>query len=98
MVTRSVVAGLMWFSYGQKELALRHSCEHDDRLPRYGWLHHDGVMYGEQEIVDHGKYVLYTLYSLVCRCGPASGMKYGSVVVECVVVYVVTMVTIVYVP
>ncbi|XP_065884638.1 mannosyl-oligosaccharide glucosidase-like isoform X2 [Dysidea avara] len=51
---QSVVAGLMWFSYGQKELALRHSCEHDDRLPRYGWLHHDGVMYGEQEIVDHG--------------------------------------------
>lgn len=55
MVTRSLVAGLMWFSYGQKEFALRHSCEHDDRLPRYGWLHHDGVMYGEQEIVDHGE-------------------------------------------
>jgi len=51
-----VVAGLMWFSYGQKEFALRHSCEHDDRLSRYGWLHHDGVMYGEQEIVDHGQY------------------------------------------
>lgn len=53
-----MVAGLMWFSYGQTEFNLRHSCEHDDRLLRYGWLHHDGVMYGEQEIVDHGECVL----------------------------------------
>lgn len=54
-VARSLLAGLMWFSYNRQDHSLRHTCEHDDRLPRYGWLHHDGMMYGDQEIVDHGR-------------------------------------------
>ena len=51
----------MWFSYNRQDHSLRHTCEHDDRLPRYGWLHHDGMMYGDQEIVDHGR-----VFPLMC--------------------------------
>ena len=36
---------------------MRHSCEQSDKLPRYGWIRHDGINFGMQEIVDHG-YVL----------------------------------------
>ena len=31
---------------------IRYTCEQGDNLPRYGWLQHDGVSYGAQEIVD----------------------------------------------
>ena len=27
-------------------------CEHGDGLDRYGWMKHDGVSFGEQEIID----------------------------------------------
>ena len=30
----------------------RYTCEQGDNLPKYGWLQHDGLSYGSQEIVD----------------------------------------------
>ena len=57
----SLMLGLMWFS-GQSydgNIHMRHSCEQIDKLPRYGWIRHDGINFGMQEIVDHG-YVLNT--------------------------------------
>uniref|UniRef100_A0A8C5WJS2 Mannosyl-oligosaccharide glucosidase n=1 Tax=Leptobrachium leishanense TaxID=445787 RepID=A0A8C5WJS2_9ANUR len=53
---RSVVTGLMWITQSQFP-ALRHTCEQSDGLARYGWLLHDGVNFGIQEIRDKG----YTL-------------------------------------
>lgn len=46
--------GLMWFSQfpHDGQLSIRHTCEQNDRLPKYGWLKHDGVKFGSQEIVD----------------------------------------------
>ncbi|XP_033105341.1 mannosyl-oligosaccharide glucosidase-like isoform X2 [Anneissia japonica] len=50
----SLVTGLMWFKQfaTRKNFAVRHSCEHSDELPKYGWLMHDGVNFGVQEIVE----------------------------------------------
>ena len=33
-------------------ISLRYSCEQDDNLAKYGWLQHDGRMFGTQEIID----------------------------------------------
>ncbi|KAJ1212034.1 hypothetical protein NDU88_007378 [Pleurodeles waltl] len=38
----------------EMDVSLRHTCEQGDRLPRYGWLMHDGVNFGIQEIQDFG--------------------------------------------
>ena len=55
-VPNSLLVGMMWFSYDQSgQLQLRHWCEHGDRLPRYGWISHDGTDYGQQRIVDHSR-------------------------------------------
>lgn len=44
----------MWFSQfpHDGQLSIRHTCEQGDRLSKYGWLKHDGVNFGTQEIVD----------------------------------------------
>lgn len=52
----SLVTGLMW--YFPRRLkpggdGIRHWCEQSDNLDRYGWLKHDGVNFGVQEIVDN---------------------------------------------
>ncbi|KAG9259869.1 mannosyl-oligosaccharide glucosidase [Astyanax mexicanus] len=51
---RSVVTGLMWMrQFSEMDVNLRHTCEQGDRLPGYGWLMHDGVNFGVQEIHDN---------------------------------------------
>lgn len=32
--------------------ALRHECSEGDKLGPYGWVEHDGISYGKQEIID----------------------------------------------
>ena len=45
--------GVMWM--GRQRLdELRHTCEQGDHLGRYGWIRHDGLGYGQQELVDGG--------------------------------------------
>ncbi|XP_050800860.1 mannosyl-oligosaccharide glucosidase isoform X2 [Gopherus flavomarginatus] len=51
---RPPVAGLMWLRQAAAEARLRHTCEQSDGLPGYGWLLHDGLHFGVQEIRDHG--------------------------------------------
>uniref|UniRef100_A0A8D0CAD0 Mannosyl-oligosaccharide glucosidase n=1 Tax=Salvator merianae TaxID=96440 RepID=A0A8D0CAD0_SALMN len=51
---RSPVAGLMWMQQLEGEIRLRHTCEQSDKLSRYGWLLHDGLNFGVQEILDSG--------------------------------------------
>ncbi len=55
-VVRSLVVGVMWFSYNG-QFGIRHTCEHGDRLSRYGWTRHDGSSFGQQEIIDGRKCV-----------------------------------------
>lgn len=57
----SLMLGLMWFSRYSSDgnIHIRHSCEQSDKLPRYGWIRHDGINFGTQEIVDNG-YMLTT--------------------------------------
>ncbi|CAI9611293.1 unnamed protein product [Staurois parvus] len=43
----------MWLSQSGLS-SLRHTCEQGDGLARYGWLMHDGVNFGVQEIKDKG--------------------------------------------
>ena len=44
----------MWYAYDQSgRFNIRHSCEHSDNLPQYGWIRHDGTEYGQQRIIDH---------------------------------------------
>ncbi|CAH1785069.1 unnamed protein product [Owenia fusiformis] len=68
----SPLFGLMWFDQfvGQGMPAVRHWCNQGDRLPRYGWLAHDGVNFGSQEIVDH-RYIMMT--DFVKRQGGSHG-------------------------
>ena len=49
------MTGLMWFAQYPHDgkLAIRHTCEQGDGLHKYGWLKHDGVNCGTQEIIDH---------------------------------------------
>ncbi|XP_056136142.1 mannosyl-oligosaccharide glucosidase [Lampris incognitus] len=50
---RSIVTGLMWMrQFSDIDVNLRHTCEQGDRLQSYGWLMHDGVSFGVQEIQD----------------------------------------------
>lgn len=44
----------MWLQQLEGDVRLRHTCEQSDGLPRYGWLRHDGVGFGVQEIRDRG--------------------------------------------
>lgn len=43
----------MWLRQAA-EARLRHTCEQSDGLPGYGWLLHDGLRFGAQEIRDRG--------------------------------------------
>uniref|UniRef100_A0A8C8S4D2 Mannosyl-oligosaccharide glucosidase n=1 Tax=Pelusios castaneus TaxID=367368 RepID=A0A8C8S4D2_9SAUR len=47
------VAGLMWMAQ-DAEARLRHTCEQSDGLTTYGWLLHDGLHFGQQQIRDRG--------------------------------------------
>lgn len=45
--------GLMWMSQNShSDVNLRHTCEQGDGLSSYGWLIHDGVNFGMQQIRD----------------------------------------------
>ncbi|KAF7217952.1 mannosyl-oligosaccharide glucosidase [Nothobranchius furzeri] len=48
---RSIVAGMMWMrQFSDMDMNLRHTCEQGDHLQGYGWLMHDGLTFGVQEI------------------------------------------------
>ena len=38
--------------FSDMDVNLRHTCEQGDRLQGYGWLMHDGINFGVQEIRD----------------------------------------------
>uniref|UniRef100_H2ZJN7 Mannosyl-oligosaccharide glucosidase n=1 Tax=Ciona savignyi TaxID=51511 RepID=H2ZJN7_CIOSA len=70
---RSLVTGLMWLKQHeryQNELPLRHTCEHGDKLLRYGWTAHDGENFGIQDMVEQG-YIIRT--SFVKKSGGLHG-------------------------
>ncbi|KAK3094634.1 hypothetical protein FSP39_004266 [Pinctada imbricata] len=52
---RSPVFGLMWLTQFTFEMPppIRHWCSQDDKLAKYGWLKHDGVNFGVQEIEEN---------------------------------------------
>ncbi|TMS23902.1 Mannosyl-oligosaccharide glucosidase [Larimichthys crocea] len=50
----SMVTGMMWMrQFSDMDVNLRHTCEQGDRLQGYGWLMHDGLTFGVQEIRDN---------------------------------------------
>uniref|UniRef100_A0A8C4UL00 Mannosyl-oligosaccharide glucosidase n=1 Tax=Falco tinnunculus TaxID=100819 RepID=A0A8C4UL00_FALTI len=67
---RALVTGLMWLQQGEGGGSLRHTCEQSDGLSRYGWLMHDGVNFGVQEIRDKG---LFLKTEFVKRLGGEHG-------------------------
>jgi len=47
-------AGMMWMrQFSDLDVNLRHTCEQGDHLQGYGWLMHDGLTFGVQEIQDN---------------------------------------------
>lgn len=50
------LTGLMWHVNQENNPKsfenLRHSCEQGDHMKRYGWLRHDGISFGDEEILD----------------------------------------------
>nr|XP_009858246.1 mannosyl-oligosaccharide glucosidase-like [Ciona intestinalis] len=71
---QSLVTGLMWLRQHeryQSELPLRHTCEHGDKLLKYGWLAHDGVNFGIQDVVEQG-------YSLRTSFVKVPGGRHGG--------------------
>lgn len=51
---RSPVFGMMWLTEFTRQMPprLHHWCDQGDNLQRYGWLKHDGINFGVQEIVE----------------------------------------------
>jgi mannosyl-oligosaccharide glucosidase len=52
---QSPAFGLMWMvQFDQRRSGdnIRHTCEQSHHLPRYGWIQHDGVDFGVQEIFE----------------------------------------------
>lgn len=48
-----IYLGLMWMrQFTDMDGNLRHTCEQGDHLQGYGWIMHDGVSFGVQEIHD----------------------------------------------
>ncbi|XP_029451333.1 mannosyl-oligosaccharide glucosidase isoform X2 [Rhinatrema bivittatum] len=60
----------MWMQQTELDVHLRHTCEQNDGLPSYGWLMHDGLNFGVQEIRDLG-FILRTEF--VKRVGGQHG-------------------------
>ncbi|XP_076812485.1 mannosyl-oligosaccharide glucosidase-like [Clavelina lepadiformis] len=59
---QSLVTGLMWLKQNKKfkgEPPMRHTCEQGDQILKYGWVAHDGVNFGIQDIAERG-YMLRT--------------------------------------
>lgn len=68
---RSIVTGMMWMrQFSDYDMNLRHTCEQDDHLQSYGWLMHDGMTFGVQEIRDNN-FILTTEF--VKRMGGDNG-------------------------
>lgn len=68
---RAFATGLMWFEQFQPGMPqVRHQCDQGDRLPKYGWLKHDGRRFGIQEI-DDTRFVLRTEFLKQPRNGTA---------------------------
>jgi mannosyl-oligosaccharide glucosidase len=59
----SMVTGMMWFlnRIEGHSLPLRHWCDQNDRLERYGWTYHDFNSFGIQELID-GNVVFQTSF------------------------------------
>lgn len=60
----SPVMGLMWYrpvNLGYGGQGLRHWCDMNDKLEKYGWQYHDGKHFGSQEIYD-GQFQLRTSF------------------------------------
>ncbi|KAM6132367.1 mannosyl-oligosaccharide glucosidase [Pterocles gutturalis] len=49
---RALVTGFMWLQQSQGSGGLRHTCEQNDGVSRYGWSLHDGESFGVQDIED----------------------------------------------
>lgn len=50
----SYFTGMMWMrQFADVDMSLRHTCEQGDHLQSYGWLMHDGLSFGVQEIRDN---------------------------------------------
>jgi len=45
--------GMMWFNQFSRNLQIRHWCDHNDRMAKYGWLAHDGRNFGIHETVEN---------------------------------------------
>lgn len=63
-----VLTGLMWGS-GMGVDQMRHTCDHGDRLQRFGWKAHDGRSFGEHEVEDqlHGMRVVASFAKVEAR-------------------------------
>jgi mannosyl-oligosaccharide glucosidase len=53
----------------------RHLCNQGDNLKTYGWIEHDGVNFGVQEIVDHN---MKLTTSFVKKLGGTKGGDWTS--------------------
>lgn len=51
---RSLVAGLMWIGLKDGRYSVRHVCQDNDGLSKYGWTRHNGRDFGHQLLVDQG--------------------------------------------
>ncbi|XP_075262055.1 mannosyl-oligosaccharide glucosidase-like isoform X2 [Convolutriloba macropyga] len=50
---QSPVFGLLWLvQFDQSRTDFRHNCDQDLKLPKYGWVAHDGVSFGYEEIFE----------------------------------------------
>lgn len=69
---RSPVFGFMWLAHAnQMPPPIRHWCDQGDGIPKYGWLKHDGVNFGIQEIEEK-------TYSLKTSFVKRKGGKHGG--------------------
>ena len=53
---KGLITGLMWFDPDSMDTLMaqkvRHAASQEDKLSTYGWVRHDGQVYGRQVLVD----------------------------------------------
>ncbi len=65
--------GMMWFNQFSRSLQMRHWCDHNDRMSKYGWLAHDGRNFGIHETVENPENGFNIRNSWVKRHGGKNG-------------------------
>lgn len=65
--------GMMWFNQMARHFSLRHWCDHNDKMAKYGWTAHDGRNFGIHDVYENTENQFHIRNSWVKRHGGKHG-------------------------